>query len=64
MVDGVWVPPPNVGSVLNDLSDRHDRLASNPIGSPIMGRGNVVFVDTHVEFVTPQFAHDPLHYLQ
>ncbi|HEY8748519.1 MAG TPA: DUF1559 domain-containing protein [Tepidisphaeraceae bacterium] len=64
MVDGVWVPPPNIGSVLNDLSDRHDRQGGNPNPKLLMGRGNVAFVDTHVEFVTPQFVHDPIHYQQ
>jgi prepilin-type N-terminal cleavage/methylation domain-containing protein/prepilin-type processing-associated H-X9-DG protein len=63
MVDGVWVPPPNQGSYLNDLSDRHDRRHSSATSSALLGRGNVAFVDTHVEFVTPEFAHDPLHYL-
>jgi prepilin-type N-terminal cleavage/methylation domain-containing protein/prepilin-type processing-associated H-X9-DG protein len=59
LIDGVWVPPPNAGSNDNDLGDRHDRHGAQ-IGS---GRGNVVFVDTHVEFVTPAFAHDPAHYM-
>jgi prepilin-type N-terminal cleavage/methylation domain-containing protein/prepilin-type processing-associated H-X9-DG protein len=62
MVDGVWVPPPNIGSYANDLGDRHDRHSAAS-STQFLGRANVVFVDTHVEFVTPQFAHDPLHYL-
>jgi prepilin-type N-terminal cleavage/methylation domain-containing protein/prepilin-type processing-associated H-X9-DG protein len=64
MIDGVWVPPPNTGYVLNDLGDRHDRLLGHASSSMVMGRGNVAFVDTHVEFVTPQFVHDPEHYQQ
>jgi prepilin-type processing-associated H-X9-DG protein len=59
MIDGVWVPPPNVGSYINDLGDRHNRYS----GQSGVGRGNVVFADTHVEFVTPAFVHDPAHYL-
>lgn len=58
-VDGAWVPPPSAGSSLADLSDRHDRHN----GSPLQRRGNVAFVDTHVEFVTRSFAHEPRHYL-
>jgi prepilin-type processing-associated H-X9-DG protein len=64
MIDGVWVPPPNFGYVPNDLGDRHDRQAGHASSTLIMGRGNVAFADTHVEFVTPQFAHDPDHYQQ
>jgi len=59
MVDGVWVPPPAFGSFPNDLGDRHDRVN----GQHSLGRGNVVFVDTHVEFVEPSYVHDPLHYV-
>jgi len=64
MIDGVWVPPPFLGYFLNDLGDRHDRLPGHASTSQIMGRGNVAFADTHVEFVTPQFVHDPEHYRQ
>ena len=64
MIDGVWVPPPYFGSVPNDLGDRHDRLVGHSATAIIMGRGNVAFADTHVEFVTPQFVHDPVHYQQ
>jgi prepilin-type processing-associated H-X9-DG protein len=58
VIDGVWVPPPAQGSYLNDLGDRHDRH-----GGMTTGRGNVAFVDTHVEFVTPTYVHDPQHYM-
>ena len=60
IIDGVWVPPPNTGSYDNDLGDRHDRHAGRNNG---LGRGNAAFADTHVEFVTPAFAHDPQHYI-
>src|SRR5579863_5249163 len=60
MIDGVWVPPYNQGYFLNDLGDRHERNHSS--GYPL-GRGNAAFVDTHVDFVTPAYAHDPAHYL-
>jgi prepilin-type N-terminal cleavage/methylation domain-containing protein/prepilin-type processing-associated H-X9-DG protein len=59
MIDACWVPPPCTGSFLNDVGDRHDRKTDQP-GT---GRANVVFLDGHVEFATPQFIHDPLHYL-
>lgn len=59
MIDACWVPPPNPGSFVNDMGDRHDRQTSET-GT---GRANVVFLDGHVDFVTPRFAHDPAHYL-
>jgi prepilin-type N-terminal cleavage/methylation domain-containing protein/prepilin-type processing-associated H-X9-DG protein len=59
LIDGVWVPPPAQGSYLNDLGDRHDRRGMQVF----TGRGNVAFVDTHVEFVTPAYVHDPQHYM-
>ena len=58
MLDGAWVPWPNQGGVLNDLGDRHDRKP----GDTHTGRGNVAFADTHVEFVTSDFVHDPSHF--
>jgi prepilin-type N-terminal cleavage/methylation domain-containing protein/prepilin-type processing-associated H-X9-DG protein len=59
MIDGCWVPPPSIGSALNDMGDRHDR------GSRIQGTGraNVVFLDGHVDFVDATFAHDPMHWM-
>jgi len=59
LVDGAWVPPPNSGSSLEDLSDRHRGGG----GEADAHRGNVAFLDTHVEFVTRSFAHEPAHFL-
>jgi len=58
MIDACWVPPPNPGSFTNDLGDHHDRSGV----APGLGRANVVFLDTHVEFDGPAFVHDPAHY--
>ena len=59
MVDACWVPPPNIGSFINDMGDRHDLKP----GMEGTGRANVVFLDGHVEFVGPQFVHAPMHWL-
>jgi prepilin-type N-terminal cleavage/methylation domain-containing protein/prepilin-type processing-associated H-X9-DG protein len=59
MIDGCWVPPPNTGSIRNDLGDHHDRQASGMEGT---GRANVVFLDGHVEFDGPDYIHDPAHW--
>jgi len=59
VIDGAWVPPPQIGSINDDLADRHDMHHSAVSND---ARGNVVFTDTHVEFVTRAFAHDPQHY--
>jgi len=62
VIDGVWVPPLPTSPRFHDLADRHEQLQRRPAGGWLTSRGNVAFVDSHVEFVSQTFAHDPAHY--
>jgi prepilin-type N-terminal cleavage/methylation domain-containing protein/prepilin-type processing-associated H-X9-DG protein len=68
--DGHWEPRLGVGwPEPNWLAIRHDGRRTRPdvptddrpIPNPTR-RGNVAFVDGHVDYVTREFAHNPRHY--
>jgi prepilin-type N-terminal cleavage/methylation domain-containing protein len=63
--DGNWWPV-ITGSWGDYLSMRHDRFEklareSGKVKNP-KARGNVVFADSHGDFVSRSYAHDPRHY--
>jgi prepilin-type processing-associated H-X9-DG protein len=62
--DGCWAWPDQLGQGLNVLSNRHDKRAEHHEDKtgPHAGRGNVAFIDGHVEFVDRRETYERRRY--
>jgi len=63
--DGCWAPQrydPAAGAASrNLLSNRHDKSSENK-NDPNAGKGNVLFVDFHADFIDRKLSTDPMYY--
>ncbi len=59
--DGCWAPDHFFTDGQNVLSNRHDK-GNEKKDDPNFGRGNVVFVDFHADFVDRKLSFDPKWY--